>query len=381
MTDYMKEALELAARGRATTAPNPMVGCILVKDGEVIGKGWHRRARGPHAEVYALQEAGESARGATAYVTLEPCSHFGRTPPCADALVKAGVARAHVAMLDPNPLVAGKGVQRLREAGIEVIVGEREAEARRLNEVFVRYITTRRPFVIAKWAMTLDGKIATHRGHARWISGEASREHAHSVRHQTCAILIGRGTALADDPSLTTRLPPGSDIEPQHPLRVVLDSRGLLPLSLRLFDPHLVGQTVVATTNQSTLAWRNALGEQGVEVLCFPQDERGRVDLLPLLEALGERQCSSLLVEGGAVVFGSFFEQKLVNLLHVYVAPKLVGGLDAPGPIAGRGVNKMSEAHQLHWRELEPLGEDWLLVAEVVPAADNQTERSENHHV
>ena len=195
MLDYMAEALRLAEKGRGTTSPNPMVGCVIVKEGKIVGRGWHERAGEPHAERFALREAGEQAAGATAYVTLEPCNHFGRTPPCSAGLIEAGIREVHVAMMDPNPIVAGRGIERLRAAGITVHVGQHEAEAKRLNEVFIHYITTRRPFVIAKWAMTIDGRIATHTGHSRWITGPSARAHTHQTRHEVDAILVGRGTA------------------------------------------------------------------------------------------------------------------------------------------------------------------------------------------
>ncbi|MCZ7568641.1 MAG: bifunctional diaminohydroxyphosphoribosylaminopyrimidine deaminase/5-amino-6-(5-phosphoribosylamino)uracil reductase RibD [Ardenticatenaceae bacterium] len=366
MGDFMGEALRLAARGRGTTAPNPMVGCVLVRDGEVVGRGWHERTGEPHAEVFALREAGTRAEGATAYVTLEPCSHFGRTPPCADALIAAGVREVHVAILDPNPLVAGRGIERLRAAGLAVHLGELEADARRLNEVFIHFITTRRPFVIAKWAMTLDGRIATRTSHARWISGPAARAHVHETRQEVGAILIGRGTALADNPALTTRLPHESDAVPRHPLRVVLDSRGTLPLTLRLFDSALPGQTLAATTAQAPLPWLDALRHQGVEVLVLPADATGRVALVPLLAAIGRREISSLLVEGGAAVHASFFAQGLVNKVHAYIAPKLVGGRDAPGPLGGAGVATMDEAVRLSWRAIERVGDDLFATADVL---------------
>lgn len=366
MHDFMAEALRLAEKGRGTTAPNPMVGCVLVRDGAIVGRGWHERAGEPHAEVFALREAGERACGATAYVTLEPCSHFGRTPPCADALIAAGVRAVHVAMVDPNPLVAGQGLARLRAAGIEVHVGEREAEARRLNEVFVHFITTRRPFVIAKWAMTLDGKIATWSGHSRWVSGPEARAHVHHTRHEVAAILVGRGTALADNPRLTTRLPPETAVVPRHPVRVVLDSRGTLPLHLRLFDSDLPGRTLLATTSGAAPAWRAGLEARGVEVLTLPPDEGGRVALRPLLETLGQRGLSSVLVEGGACVHASFFTQGLVNKVHAYIAPKLVGGREAPGPLGNPGVATMDAAVRLVWRAVEPLGDDLFLAADVL---------------
>ncbi len=370
MLDYMAEALRLAEKGKGTTSPNPMVGCVIVKNGEIIGRGWHERAGEPHAERFALREAGEKAAGATAYVTLEPCNHFGRTPPCSEGLITAGIREVHVAMLDPNPIVAGRGIKRLQAAGIKVHVGQHEAEAKKLNETFIHYITTRRPFVIAKWAMTIDGRIATHTGHSRWITGPRARAYTHQTRHEVDAILVGRGTALADNPRLTTRLDDmsndhGEKQTPRHPLRVVLDSYGSLPTSLQLFDPTLPGNTLVATTERASERWLEQLHAQGVMSVVLPADANGHVALQPLLEELGRRQLSSLLVEGGGEVHASFFAQELVNKVHAYIAPKLVGGRQAPGPLGGVGVGTMPEAVQLTWQEVKPLGQDLLMIADV----------------
>ena len=249
-------------------------------------------------------------------------------------------------------------------------VGQHEAEAKRLNEVFIHYITTRRPFVIAKWAMTIDGRIATHTGHSRWITGPSARAHTHQTRHEVDAILVGRGTALADNPRLTTRLDGiaqnGKQNQvPSHPLRVILDSYGSLPTSLQLFDPTLPGQTLVATTERASERWLEQLHEQGVISVVLPADANGQVPLCALLEELGRRQVSSLLVEGGGEIHASFFAQELVNKVHAYIAPKLVGGRDAPGPLGGIGVATMPEAVQLTWQEVKPLGQDLLMVAEV----------------
>jgi diaminohydroxyphosphoribosylaminopyrimidine deaminase/5-amino-6-(5-phosphoribosylamino)uracil reductase len=365
MSDYMAEALRLAEKGRGTTSPNPMVGCVIVRDGQIIGRGWHERAGEPHAERFALREAGERAAGATAYVTLEPCNHFGRTHPCSEALIAAGIREVHVAMVDPNPIVAGRGIERLRAAGIRVYVGQGKAAASRLNELFIHYITTRRPFVIAKWAMTIDGRIATHTSHSRWITGSTARAYSHRTRHEVDAILVGRGTALADNPRLTSRLDERSHQEARHPLRIILDSRGSLPTTLRVFEASLPGQTLVATTQQARSLWLEQLRKLRIELLILPPDANGQVPLLPLLEELGRRKLSSLLVEGGAEVHASFFAQGLVNKVHAYVAPKLVGGRKAPGPLGGTGVATMSEAVQLTWQEVKRLGNDLLMIADV----------------
>jgi len=375
-------ALQLAAKGRCRTHPNPMVGCVIVRDGQVVGSGFHRKAGEPHAEALALREAGERARGATVYVTLEPCAHYGRTPPCANALVAAGVSRVVAAMVDPDPRVAGRGLERLRAAGISAEAGLMEAEARALNRAYLKLKATGRPLVILKWAMTLDGRIACASGHSRWVTGDTARAHVHQIREQVDAILVGSGTAAADDPELTARpVQPGplpgwmgtmeshADAEPhwvpRDPLRVVLDSRARLPLTARLLDPSLQkrplpNRTLIATTPLANPAKLAALQETGAEVVLLPAEE-GRVPLKPLLDELGRRGIGTLLVEGGAQVHWSFLSQGLADYLMVYVAPKLVGGALAPGPVGGAGLLRMDDAWQVDELKVTPLGEDLLL--------------------
>jgi len=324
---YMARALELARRGRNTVSPNPMVGCILVKDQQVLAQGWHQRAGEPHAEVLALRECGTAASGATAYVTLEPCCHVGRTPPCTEALIEAGVKTVYLACLDPNPLVAGKGKQALQAAGIEVKTGLLEAEAQQLNEIFFHYIQKRRPFVLAKWAMSLDGCTTTQPQDSRQISSPESQQHTHELRQQMDAILVGAQTALQDNPQLTARAPAGAATPVRQPLRVVLSSKGNLPLHLKLFSEDLPGNTLVATTTAADPRWCSALEKQQVEVLRFPPNAAGEVDLVALLDLLGQRAVTSLLVEGGRSVHARFFEQGLVNKLQVYMAPAVIASL------------------------------------------------------
>jgi diaminohydroxyphosphoribosylaminopyrimidine deaminase/5-amino-6-(5-phosphoribosylamino)uracil reductase len=352
----MERALRLAERGRGRTSPNPMVGAVLVKEGEIVGEGFHPRAGDPHAEVFALRQAGERARGATLYVNLEPCCHHGRTPPCTRALIAAGVAEVHLAMLDPNPLVAGRGRAELEAAGIRTAVGEREAEARALNEVFVHWTTTRRPFVTAKFAMSLDGKTATRTGNARWITGPSARQYVHRLRDRVDAILVGVNTVIADDPRLTTRL---QQADVRHALRVILDSRGRIPATARVLDPALPGRTVVATTEAMPLQRRRALADRA-DVLVLPADE-GRVSPEALLAALGEREVTSLLVEGGGTVLGSFFAHGLVDQVLAFVAPMIVGGQHAPTPVGGPGVSRIAEAWRLTGVQIQQLGPDVLI--------------------
>lgn len=325
---YMAQALTLAQKGRFTVSPNPMVGCLLVKNDQVLAESWHQRAGEPHAEVLALREAGAAAKGATAFVTLEPCCHFGRTPPCTAALIEAGIKEVYLASFDPNPLVAGKGAQVLREAGILVKIGLLESEAKKLNEIFFHYIQKRRPFVFAKWAMSLDGQTCTQPGDSRQISCPESSQHTHQLRRQVDAILIGSKTAIQDNPHLTAR---DSTVEASainQPLRIILSSRGGLPLDLKLFDGCLPGKTLVATTEMADPLWCQALADKQVEVVRLPQNQEGQVALHALLTYLGQREVTSILVEGGRTVHASFFKENWVNKIQVYLAPAFIGSLE-----------------------------------------------------
>ncbi|ACX53061.1 riboflavin biosynthesis protein RibD [Ammonifex degensii KC4] len=349
---FMRRALELALKARGRTSPNPMVGAVLVKEGRVIAEGYHRRAGMPHAEIEALRAAGEEARGATLYVNLEPCCHVGRTGPCTEAIIAAGIKRVVVAMEDPNPLVAGKGIKILREAGLEVTVGVLEQEARRLNEVFVKFITTREPFVVLKVAMTLDGKIATSTGEARWITGPEARAYVHELRDTYDAILVGKGTVLKDDPSLTARLPGARD-----PVRVILSSLADLPLSARVLNLNSSAPTWVAVTEQAPPSRIKALQGKGAEVLvCGPGPQ---VDLKLLLKELGRREITGVLVEGGGTVNASFLANRLVDKVIWMVAPKIFGGTKAPGPVGGEGVEHPDRALRLKDLTVKKLGADF----------------------
>ena len=353
---YMREALALAARGAGTTSPNPMVGAVVVADGRVVGRGYHQKPGGPHAEIFALRDAGALARGATLYTTLEPCAHTGRTGPCTEAIAAAGIRRVVTAMADPDSQVRGAGLARLREAGIATAVGAGEAAARRLNEAYIKHRTTGLPFVTAKWAMTLDGRIATRTGDSRWISNEASRAHAHRIRAVSDAVLVGVGTVLRDDPALTART---GDVPPGPGRRVVLDSRLRTPPGARVLARDGI-PVIVATTRASSAEARRALSERGVEVLfCDGADER--VDLARLLRELAARGVLSLLVEGGAAVHAAFMEAGLVDKVLAYVAPVLVGG--GPGPAAGAGVAAMADAQRLRVAEVHRFGGDVLIEA------------------
>jgi diaminohydroxyphosphoribosylaminopyrimidine deaminase/5-amino-6-(5-phosphoribosylamino)uracil reductase len=356
-THYMKMALRLAARGSGWVSPNPMVGAVVVQAGEVVGRGWHHRYGQPHAEVMALRDAGSRSRGATLYVTLEPCNHHGQTPPCTEAILAAGVKRVVTATFDPNRAVNGGGAAYLREKGMEVELGLLAEEGRRLNEAWFTWVETGLPFVIAKAACSLDGKIATRTGDSKWLTGPAARAFGHQLRHACDAILVGIGTVLADDPQLTTRLPrrQGND-----PIRVVLDSRLRTQETASILNQESSSPTWIATTPAAPRDKLESLESAGAEVLVLPEKE-GRVSLKALLQELGRRRVLSLLVEGGAEVLGAFLDQRLVDKFYFFYAPKILGGKNAYPAVAGQGVASLSEAHQARDLGLRRLGPDLLV--------------------
>jgi diaminohydroxyphosphoribosylaminopyrimidine deaminase/5-amino-6-(5-phosphoribosylamino)uracil reductase len=344
---WSARAIELAGKADFRTSPNPMVGAVVLdREGMLAGEGYHLAQGQPHAEEAALAEAGERARGGTLYVNLEPCSHAHRSPNCADAVIAAGVRRVVISMTDPDERVRGTGIKALEAVGIETLVGVHEDRAQRLNEFYVKHRLTGRPFVTAKFAISLDGKIATRTGESRWISGEQSRHHAHRLRHEHDAILVGINTVIADDPELTTRL---ESADPRQPIRIVVDSHLRIRQSAKVVGPN----TVIATTKP---------GRVGLaEVLKLPASAEGRVSLPALLDELGKRNLLSLLVEGGGEVHAAFFSQGLVDKVYAYVAPKLIGGRDAPGPLGGGGVEHLSDATHLRDVDVVRLGEDLLI--------------------
>jgi len=351
-------ALDLARQGRGRTNPNPMVGAVLAKDGEVVGSGYHQVAGGPHAEVIALRNAGEKAKGATLYVNLEPCSHHGRTAPCAEALIRAGVREVVAAMSDPNPQVSGRGFQMLQKAGIRVKTGILEEQARRLNEVFIKYIVTRQPFVMLKTAMTLDGKIATRTGESRWISGEKSRQFVHRLRDQCDAVIVGIETILSDNPLLTTRLAEGGG---KDALKVIVDSTARLPLEARVINPGQRNRLYLATTEAAPPEKIRALQERGVEVNVLPSRE-GRVDVKVLMYKLGEKEIASALVEGGGTLNYSLLEAGVVDKLFIFIAPLIFGGCQSPTSFDGEGAESIAKSWQVERLEVKQFDRDLLLV-------------------
>lgn len=356
--DYMELALELAASAKGNTNPNPCVGAVLVKEGVIVGTGLHRKAGEPHAEVHAFKMAGDHAKGATLYVTLEPCSHFGKTPPCANLVKESGVSRVVVATMDPNPSVAGRGINLLREAGIEVEVGLLEHEARKLNERFIHNMLTNKPFVISKFAMTMDGKIATHNGHSKWITSEESRLQVHKLRHEIDAILVGVGTVLADNPSLTTRLP---HREGKNPIRIILDSELKTPLTSNVVETA-EAQTILVCGKDVDATKVKQLTEKGVQILSVTKTDEG-LNLVEMLDELYKAGITDLLVEGGSEINASFLRAGLINKVLVYIAPKILGGRHSKSPFAGIDIDSVDEGMQLEFDSIEQVGPDLCITA------------------
>lgn len=348
---YMDLALNNARTMKGQTDPNPLVGSVVVNDNRIVGVGAHLKAGEPHAEIHALRMAGEAAHGGTIYVTLEPCSHFGRTGPCAQAIIDAGLSQVVIAALDPNPLVSGNGVKMLEEAGIKVIAGIREQESLRMNEVFNKFITTQRPFVTLKAASTLDGKIATHTLDSKWITGEDARRDVHALRSENMAILAGVGTVIEDDPELTARIPNG-----RNPVRVILDSSLRLPLDAKVVVDG-AAETWIFTSRTYDRAKAEQLTTAGVRL--FETSGETRTDVNDLLRMLGENGISSLFIEGGGTVNSAFLENRLIDKVVLYFAPKLIGGKNAPTFLEGNGFGLMKEAIDLADGEFTKIGKDF----------------------
>ena len=357
---WMKRALYLAEKGRGRTSPNPMVGAVLVKDGRVVGEGHHIKAGEAHAEILALRQAGEEAKGATLYLNLEPCTHYGRTPPCAPAVIEAGVRRVVIGMEDPNPLVRGKGLESLRSAGLNVQIGVLENPCRRLNEAFCKYIVKKEPFVILKAAATLDGKIAAREGDSKWISGEGSRRLVHRLRNQVDGIVVGIGTIVKDDPMLTARIKGGKD-----PDRVILDSRLRIPENAKVIQIS-PWKTIVATTELAPEDKRVRLEKKGVRILVLDSEE-GRVSLKTCLSRLGEMEMVTVMVEGGSQVNGAFLDEGLIDKILLFLSPKLIGDHQAIGIFGGKGVASIKEAISLNEFRVRRIGGDLLLEGYLPP--------------
>lgn len=354
---FMKEALRFAEYGRGFTSPNPMVGAVIVKNGQIVGTGWHRKAGTPHAEIHALNMAGDLAKDATLYVTLEPCSHTGRTGPCADAIINAGISRVVAAMRDPNPKVQGNGIKKLQDANIKITMNVLKEEAEKLNVAYIKWMTENTPFVNLKIAMTLDGKIATKTGESKWITGEAAREEVHKLRAEVDAIIVGINTVIADNPSLTTRL---QNCVGKNSIRVILDSNGKIPLNSKVLTDNQA-KTIVAVSETAPTDKIEAIKNIGSEVLVLGEN---KVDLKLLLNTLAKKNITSVLVEGGGEVYASFIEQKLFDRIYAFIAPKILGGVSSKLAVPGAGFPSLNDALKLCNVEVKRFDEDILIVGD-----------------
>ncbi len=361
--DYMDQALSMAKLAMGQVSPNPAVGAVIVKNNEIIGQGYTQPPGSSHAEIMALEQAGEEVCGAIMYVTLEPCCHYGRTPPCTKAIIAAGIREVHMAILDPNPLVNGKGREELENAGIKTFVGEKEKKAAEINEAYIKYQLTGLPFVTVKYAMSLDGKIATFTGDSKWISGEESRHFVHNLRYINDAIMAGVNTVLKDDPQLTARCGGGrGGTAKKQPLRIIIDGTGSTPLNAKIFSEP--GKTIIVIARKTDDRERELYQRVGAEIIEIPSND-GYIELKALMTELGKRKIMSVLVEGGSILFGSMFDQKLVDKVVAFVAPIIIGGDKAKTAIGGRGVEKIMDAVKLKHLSEERFGNDIMFVGYV----------------
>ena len=356
--DYMEQAFSLAKLALGQVSPNPAVGAVVVKNDVIVGQGYTQPPGSSHAEVVALQQAGEQARGGVMYVTLEPCCYYGRTPPCTQAIIAAGITELHLAMLDPNPLVSGQGKGKLEGEGIKVYVGEHEEEAKEINESYTKFITTGMPFVTAKFAISLDGKIATRSGDSKWISSGEARKYVHYLRYIADAIMAGVNTVLIDDPHLTCRCGGKGGTAKKQPLRVIVDGKGRAPPTAQLFSEP--GKTLLALGRSVTPEEARAFAQVGAEVLELPS-EAGLVDLEGLLKALGEREITSVLVESGGILLGSLFDHGLVDKVIAFIAPVIIGGKEAKTAVAGKGVDRVVDSLKLQRVRVERFDQDLMV--------------------
>lgn len=357
---YMQKAIDLAKKAEGYTSPNPLVGAVVVKNNDIVGEGYHQYAGGPHAEVYALDEAGEKAKGATLYVNLEPCSHYGKTPPCSLKVIQSGVDRVVVGMKDPNPKVAGRGLDRLRKEGIDVEVGVLAEKAQELNEVFIKYITSEYPFIYLKSAQTLDGYIATKTGDSKWITNEKARKKGHELRNKVDAILVGSGTVLSDNPRLTTRLPEG---EGKDSIRVLLDPQLKVPLEARIFNPDSKAKTLIIISNKIEKNKKKPYRDlDKVELIELPLDKNKNIPLSLLLKTLHEREITSILVEGGGKINHSFLKAGLVDKIYTFIAPRILGGNDGISVYNGTGPESMKNIKELKNVQYKTLGDNILVI-------------------
>ena len=361
---YIKESFKLALKARGRTSPNPLVGAVIVKDDKILGCGYHKKSGEPHAEILALEKAGGEAQGATLYINMEPCAHTGKTPPCVHAIVKAGISRVVTAMYDPNPIVDGKGIAFLQQAGIQTTIGVLEEEALLLNEYFVKYTTTGLPFVLLKIAISLDGKIATKTGDSKWISSEEARMQVHRLRDEVDATLVGIGTILRDNSRLTTRL---KGRRGRDPIRIVVDSLLKVPLRANIFTQESEADNIILTTKNVSPKRKKEVLKTGCKVLTVDSFGKNKVCLRKMLVALGKMGISSLMIEGGAEIAGSALEEGIVDKIAFFIAPKIVGGRLAPGPVGGKGVVKIMDAIPLYRIKTKRFGDNLMIEGYLAP--------------
>lgn len=350
----MELAIKLAKKGEGKVNPNPMVGALIVKDGTIIGEGYHEKYGEGHAEVNAFKSLKEDPSGATMYVTLEPCSHYGKTPPCVDKIIQSKIKRVVIGMIDPNPLVSGNGVDKLKRAGIEVKVGVLEDKCKKLNEIFIKYILTKNPFVVLKTAMSLDGKIATRTGESKWITSEKSRLEVHNLRNKLSAIMVGVNTVIKDNPELTCRIENGND-----PIRIIVDSTLKIPMDSKVLQ-NKDNKTIIVTTKRANINSMQELLKKNIQVIII-EEKNGQVDLSALIKKLGELGIDSILLEGGSTLNYSALEENIVDKVMVYIAPKIIGGESSKTPVGGRGIDKLNDAFKLKNIAINILNEDILV--------------------
>ena len=364
----MKLALELAKKGIGRVHPNPMVGAVIVKDGKIQGQGYHKKCGEGHAEVNAFKDAeekNENVEGAEMYVTLEPCSHFGKTPPCADKIIEKKISKVFIGTLDPNPLVAGRGVKKLKDAGIYVEYGILESECYKLNEVFMKYIVKKEPFVVMKTGMSLDGKIATYSGESKWITEEKSREDVHNLRNELTGIMVGINTVLKDNPQLTCRVNGG-----RNPIRIIVDSTLKIPIDCKIVNTAKEVETIIATTDKANLDKINSLEDKGVKIIVVPS-KNGKVNLKELMTILGKLKIDSILLEGGGTLNFSALEEGIVDKVKIYIAPKIIGGKDSKTPIEGKGIDNLKDAFKITNLSVSTIKEDILVEGYVEKGDEN----------
>lgn len=358
---YMKRTLELASKGCGHVNPNPKVGAVVVKNNMIIAEGWHHFYGGAHAEVDAISKINEDTKDCTLYVNLEPCSHYGKTPPCADLIIESGIKKVVIAMRDPNPLVSGRGIKKLMDAGIEVVENILEAEAKELNKFFIKHITDEMPYVVLKTAMTLDGKIATSTGDSKWITSPKSREYVHKLRHEMKGIMVGIGTVLADDPMLNVRV---GEINPSHPIRIVADSNCRIPLNSALVESAKIIPLIVGISENLVSEKVQLLKDKGVKVIRVPIVDK-RLNLTHFLKELSKLSIDSVLLEGGGNLNWSMLNNRLVDQVQAFIAPKIIGGTHAITPIEGEGFKNMKDAIQLKNMTYQEIGKDLLIKADI----------------